>query len=434
MANSNQRHLGADPAGQRDRRYVWHTWSPVDSERSHPMFSHGEGYRLWDVHGREFIEASALNSTCGYAHPAVVRSLAEQAGRLQHVDLSLSTHELAGVLAERLASYLPGSLNRTLFVNSGSEGFDAALLMAVQFAEHAGRPRSRIVSFARGYQGATLLSRSLSSLPRNRHPLPAPVPTTLVDLPVPPRELRRPESLPVLLEAFARAIDADPAEPPAAVVVEPFLNVGGGVVLPDGFLTGLRQLCDRAGALLVVDEVFTAYGRCGRMFAVNREDVIPDIVVSSKGLAGGYAAIAAVTVTDRVHDSFSADPVLGGLRYGHTTSGHAVACAAALATLDVVEKEQLAERAERLGGTLLDRLAPLAGSGDVVDVRRLGLIVAIELTSEAAATAVVERAREAGLLVRRQTDAVLIVPPLVIDDDGVEQLLERLAVALPVRV
>ncbi|MEJ3744829.1 aspartate aminotransferase family protein [Actinomycetes bacterium KLBMP 9797] len=418
-------------ARQRDRRYVWHTWSPVNAARRHPMFSHGDGYRLWDVDGREYLEGSALNSTCGYAHPDVVRAIAEQASRLQHVDLSLSTHELAGVLAERLAAYLPDPLNRTLFVNSGSEGFDAALLMAVQHVRHAGRPRSRVVSFARGYQGATLLSRSLSSLPRNRHPLAPPLPVTLVDLPVPPRELRRPESLPVLLDAFARALDADPAEPPAAVVVEPFLNVGGGVVLPDGFLTGLRRLCDQAGALLILDEVFTAYGRCGRMYAVNREEVVPDIVVSSKGLAGGYAAIAAVTVTDRIHDGFASDPVIGGLRYGHTTSGHAVACAAALATLDVVEKEQLAERAERLGAVLVDRLAPLAGSGDVVDVRGLGLVVALQTTSEAAATAVVERARKAGLLLRRQSDAVLIVPPLVIDDEGVDQLLTRLAVALP---
>ncbi|TDC82872.1 aspartate aminotransferase family protein [Micromonospora sp. KC606] len=308
------------------------------------------------------IEGSALNSTCGYAHPAVVRSLAEQASRLQHVDLSLSTHELAGVLAERLAAYLPGPLNRTLLVNSGSEGFDAAVLMAVQVAGHAGHPRSRIVSSARGYQGATLLSRSLSSLPRNRHPLPAPLPVTLVELPVPPRQLRRPESLPLLLEAFSRAIDADPADPPAAVVVEPFLNVGGGVVLPDGFLPGLRRLCDEAGALLVVDEVFTAYGRCGRMFAVNREDVIPDIVVTSKGLAGGYAAIPAVTVTDRVYDSFSADPVIGGLRYGHTTSGHAVACAA-----------DLLPSAVRVAYPAGRRLAPGAGAvGTCVDLAAHG--------------------------------------------------------------
>lgn len=416
-------------ARDRDRRHVWHTWSPVDADRAGPMFSHGHGYRITDVDGREFIDASALNSTCGYAHPDVVRELAEQAGRLQHVDLSTSSHELAGALAERLAAHLPGPLNRTLFVNSGSEGFDAAILMAVAHGEHVGRPRRRIVSFARGYQGATLLSRSLSSLPRSRHPLTDPLPVTQVELPLPAHELRQPGALPVLLDAFARALAADPAEPPAAVVVEPFLNVGGGVVLPPGFLPGLRRLCDEAGALLVVDEVFTAYGRCGDMYAVRREGVTPDIVVASKGLTGGYAALAAVTVTDAVHDGFIADPVIGGLRYGHTTSGHAVACAAALATLDVVEKEHLAERAEHFGGVMADALAPLAGTGEVIDVRRLGLIVVLEMSAPEAASAVITRARSGGLLLRQQGAAVLAVPPLIIDDEGVALVLERLLAA-----
>ncbi|GAA2905327.1 aspartate aminotransferase family protein [Actinoplanes cyaneus] len=416
-------------ARERDRRHVWHTWSPVGADRAGPMYSHGQGYRITDVDGREFIDASALNSTCGYAHPDVVRQLTEQAARLQHVDLSISSHELAGALAERLASYLPGPLNRTLFVNSGSEGFDAAILMAVAHGEHTGDPRRRIVSFARGYQGATVLSRSLSSLPRSRHPLRAPLPVTQVELPLPAHELRRPEALPVLLEAFAGALAADPDEPVAAVVVEPFLNVGGGVVLPPGFLPGLRRLCDDAGALLVVDEVFTAYGRCGDMYAVRRAGVTPDIVVASKGLTGGYSALAAVTATDAVHDGFAADPVIGGLRYGHTTSGHAVACAAALATLDVVEKEHLAERAEHLGAVMVEALAPLTGTGEVIDVRRLGLIVVLEMSTPEAATAVVDRARHGGLLLRRQGSAVLAVPPLIIDDEGVALVLQGLLAA-----
>ena len=427
---SGLRNGGSGPARERDRRYVWHTWSPLAADRSTAMFSHGRGYRIWDVHGREFIDASALNSTCGYGHPDVVRAVADQAGRLHHVDLSTSSHELAGSLAERLASYLPGPLNRTLFVNSGSEGFDAAILIALAHAGHLGRPRSRVVSFALGYQGATLLSRTLSGLPRSRHTLARPTPVTRVDLPLPPRQLRRPESLTALLNAFADAIDADPTEPPAAVVVEPFLNVGGGVVLPPGFLAGLRTLCDRSGALLIVDEVFTAYGRCGDMFAVRRDGVTPDIVVSSKGLAGGYAPIAAVTVTDTVYEHFAADPVIGGLRYGHTTSGHAVACAAALATLDVVEKHHLTERAERLGEVMASRLAAVAGTGEVVDVRRFGLIVVLETSAPEAASAVLARARARGLLLRQQGTAVLVVPPLIIDDEGVERLLEALLAAI----
>lgn len=414
----------------RDRRHVWHTWTPLSADRSALTLSHGFGHHVWDIDGRAYLDASALNSTCGYAHPDVLRAITRQASRLHHFDLSVAGHEPAGLLAERLAGHLPPGMDKTLFVNSGSEGFDAAVLMAVSYWAHLGRPRSRVVTFARSYHGATLLSRSLSTLPRNRHLLGSPLPVTRVELPREARLLRQEEALPELLAAFAQAIGDDPDDLPAAVVVEPFLNVGGAVVLPPGFLRELRALCDATGTLLVLDEVFTAYGRCGAMFATLREDVTPDILVSSKGLSGGYVPIAAVTVRRDVHDTFDRDPVIGGLRYGHTTSGHAVACAAALATLDVLEKGCLPERAERLGSGLLGRLAPLADAPGVVDVRGLGLILVVETTSPGLATRVLDRARERGLLLRQVGAAVMAVPPLVIDDEGAAAVAEGLTQAV----
>lgn len=425
----------ADPAAltvdteavrERDRRHVWHTWTPLAADRSALTVSHGSGHHVWDIDGRAYVDASALNSTCGYAHPDVLRAITDQASRLHHFDLSVAGHQPAGLLAERLAGHLPADMTKTLFVNSGSEGFDAAVMMAVSYWAHLGRPRSRVVTFARSYHGATLLSRSLSTLPRNRHLLDAPLPVTRVELPLEPRELRHEEALPDLLTAFEQAIGDDPDDLPAAIVVEPFLNVGGAVVLPPGFLRELRALCDATGTLLVLDEVFTAYGRCGAMFATLREGVTPDILVSSKGLSGGYVPIAAVTVRQHVHDTFDRDPVIGGLRYGHTTSGHAVACAAALATLDVLEKQRLPQRAERLGADLLHRLAPLADAPVVVDVRGLGLIVVVETTSPELATQVLARAREGGLLLRQVGAAVMAVPPLVIDDEGATAVVDGL--------
>ncbi|MFI5571330.1 aspartate aminotransferase family protein [Streptomyces sp. NPDC051740] len=414
----------------RDRRHVWHTWTPLAADRSALTLSHGSGHHVWDIDGRVYLDASALNSTCGYAHPDVLRAIVEQASRLHHFDLSVAGHEPAGLLAERLAGQLPPGMDKTLFVNSGSEGFDAAVMMAVSYWTHLGRPRSRVVTFARSYHGATLLSRSLSTLPRNRHLLDSPLPVTRVELPIEPRLSRQEEALPALLAAFERAIGDDPDDLPAAVVVEPFLNVGGGVVLPPGFLRELRALCDVTGTLLVLDEVFTAYGRCGAMFAARREDVTPDILVSSKGLSGGYVPIAAVTVRQRVHDTFDRDPVIGGLRYGHTTSGHAVACAAALATLDVLEKQGLPERAERIGTDLLGRLTPLTDAEEVVDVRGLGLILIVETTSPDLASRVLTRARERGLLLRQVGAAVMAVPPLVIDDEGAAAVAQGLTEAV----
>ncbi|MFD4790025.1 aspartate aminotransferase family protein [Streptomyces sp. NPDC058459] len=406
---------------------MWHTWSPVDADRTELTLWRGEGYRVQDIEGREYIDASALNSTCGYAHPDVIEAITTQLGRLHHVDVSLGSHEPVGLLAERLASYLPQDMAHTLFVNSGSEGFEAALMIAASYWEHIGRPRQRVVAFSAGYQGSTLVSRGLSTLPRVAHPLASPVPLSLVDLPGTPRQVRQPETTPVLLDAFARALEGDGSDPAMAVVVEPFLNVGGGVLLPPGFLRGLRELCDRHGVLLILDEVFTGYARTGRMFAYQWEQAEPDILVTSKGLSGGYVPIASVSVRDRIYESFVHEPVIGGLRYGHTTSGHPVASAAALATLDVIEREGLVKRAQVFGERLLERLGPLAGSGEVLDVRGLGLITVLETSSTEAATGIVARAREKGLILRRQGahgQSVLIVPPLIVDEEGLTAIMD----------
>ncbi|WP_210581265.1 aspartate aminotransferase family protein [Streptomyces sp. GESEQ-4] len=419
----------------RDRSHLWHTWTPLTVDRSELMLHHGAGYRVWDADGKEYIDgtSSALSAVCGYAHPEVTAAIARQLGRLHHFDLSRGSNEPAGLLAERLASYLPPDLSRTLFVNSGSEGFDAAMLIATSYWSHLGMSRSRMVTFALGYHGSTLLSRGLSALPRVAHPFRAPLPVTRVELPVAPREARAPAALPLLLDAFDRAIGDDPADLPAAVVVEPFLNVGGGIVLPPGFLSGLRERCDAAGILLVLDEVFTAYGRSGRMFACQREDVEPDILITSKGLTSGYVPLAAVTVQQRIYESFGRDPVIGGIRYGHTNSGHAVGCAAALATLDVLERDNLVAHADYFGDRLRTRLAPLANTEEVADVRGLGLAVIVEMTSAEKAQQVLDRAQERGLLLRRQGPqghCVLIAPPLTIDIEGVDLIVARLEQAL----
>ncbi len=421
--------MEASQVRARDRRYVWHPWSPLSTDRSSLTLTHGIGYRVWDIDGKEYIDGSSLNSTCGYAHPGVAAAAQRQLLALHGLDLSVASHPAVGALAQRLASHLPEALAKHVFVNSGSEGIEAAVLIAASYWEHMGERRPGIVAFARGYHGSTVLSRSLTALPRVGHPFQAPFPVTHVEFPVAPRELRRPEALAPLLQRFRDAIGS-PSGPPMAVVVEPFINVGGGVVLPTGFLRGLRELCDDSGTLLVVDEVFTGYGRCGRMFACQREDVEPDILVSSKGLASGYLPIAAVAVERRIHDSFELDRFIGGLRYGHTTSGHAVACAAALATLDLIEKEQLPARADHFGSLLLERFAALAGRGQLRDVRGLGLIIVLELAAMEAATRVVARARESGLLLRQHGEVIMLVPPLSIDAEGISAIAARLELAL----
>ncbi|EHR52436.1 adenosylmethionine-8-amino-7-oxononanoate aminotransferase [Saccharomonospora marina XMU15] len=416
----------AGHARTRDRQHVWHPWSPLSADRSELLLSHGAGSVVWDVDGKDYLDASSLNTTCGYARPEVEAAITAQVRQLHQFDLSLGSHEPAGLLAERLAAHLPPDMAKTLFVNSGSEGMEAAALITADYWSNVGKPRHRFVSFARGYHGSTLLTRSLSGLPRVDHGFGAVLDVIKIDLPLSPIRMAGPEALDPLVVAFERAFGDDEDDWPAAVVVEPVLNVGGGVVLPEGFLRELRRLCDRTGTLLVLDEVFTAYGRTGRMYAFQHEDATPDILVGSKALAGGYLPIGAVSVHRRIHDSFRDEPNIGGVRYGHTTSGHPVSCAAALATLDVVEKENLVARAGSLGKDLLDRLGPLAGRHEVVDVRGRGLIVVVELSTWDAAARLVERAKENGLLLRQPGEAVIVSPPLTASDDEIAAMADRL--------
>lgn len=418
-------------ARQRDHRYVWHPWSPVkDTAGDSPILVSGEGYRVRDAAGREYLDAmaSAMNSSCGYAHPALIAAAERQLSLLPHFDLSVGTHLPVGQVAERISGLLPEGLGRTLFVNSGSEATEAAVRIAHGYWRNLGRPRDRIVTFAAGYHGTTLVAQHLSGLPTNVTHTVDPFPVTRVELPVPARELRAPESLPPLVEAFERAV-LD-GTPPAAVFVEAFLNVGGGVVLPPGFLRALRELCDRTGTLLVLDEVFCGFGRTGRMFGFDHEGITPDLVTMSKGLSGGYVPFAALSTTEAVYRSFAADPLIGGLRYGHTTGGHAVACAVALAVLDVLEEQKLVPAAAARGAELLAGLLPLAEHPEVADVRGLGLVATVEFHRPEFAAGLVTRARERGTLLRRQGCSVMAMPPLVIDGAGVAELVSATGKAL----
>ncbi|MFE0104620.1 aspartate aminotransferase family protein [Streptomyces sp. NPDC059009] len=437
MSPTNTQHSGVaatvddGQVRERDRRFVWHPWSPVgESGADRPILVSGDGYRVRDTTGREYLDAvaSAMNSSCGYAHPALIAAAERQLSLLPNFDLSAGSHVPAGQIAERLAALLPDGLDRTLLLNSGSEATEAAVRIAHDHWRNVGRPRSRIVTFAAGYHGSTLVAQHLSGLPTNAIYGAEPFPVTRVDLPVAAGEVRAPRSLPLLLEAFERAVLDGP--PPAAVFVESLLNVGGGVVLPEGFLRGLRELCDRSGALLVLDEVFCGFGRTGRMFGFEHDGVTPDLVTMSKGLSGGYVPLAALSTTEAVYQSFVADPLLGGLRYGHTTGGHAVACAVAVAVLDVIEEQQLVAASASLGRELLAGLLPLLDHPEVSDVRGLGLVATVECHRSEFAAELVAAARRRGVLLRAQGRSAMAIPPLVIDQGGIVELALTIGQAL----
>jgi adenosylmethionine-8-amino-7-oxononanoate aminotransferase/4-aminobutyrate--pyruvate transaminase len=418
---------GTAPVARRGDDHLWYPWSPVGRQEDRIRFERGDGCWVRDDTGKSYLDAvaSALNSVCGYGNEALVAAATEQLRKLPHYDLSVSSHGPAEQLAARVAALLPDDLDKVFFVNSGSETAEVALRIVMDYWRNTGKPRGHVVTFARGYHGSTALAQYLSALAVTDTGFVPLFPINRVEWPS-GRSDENAGDAAALLKRFEAVVDTNTA----AVVVEPLLNVGGGVVLPEGFLSGLRELCDRTGALLVLDEVFTGFGRTGRMFGFEHEGVTPDVVMMSKGISSGFVPLGAVAARRRVHDSFAADPFFGGLRYGHTTSGHAVACAVGLRTLELIEEHDLVANADTMGALLRDLVKPLSTKAPVVDVRGLGLVVAVELESAELAQRLTSLARREGLLLRCQQNAVMAIPPLIIGRTEVEEISQRWSYAV----
>ncbi|MGW3185004.1 aminotransferase family protein [Kitasatospora sp. NPDC001119] len=418
------------PVRRADTGHLWHPWSPIRVATPRLVLTSGEGCRVTDDTGRSYLDlrAGTLNAIVGYGEQRVVDAIARQARQLMTWDLAEVTTEPAALLAERIAAFCPPGLSRTLFCNSGSEGIEAALKIARMCHWITGdKERSVVASWADGYHGATTAGIAATGAEFRRDGA-GPLPDGFLHLATPRcanctagaggHECRIPGS--AEWEAQLAAVGAHRV---AAVLVEPVLSVGGVVVPPDGALAALRALCDRHGILLIVDEVATGIGRTGYMLGFQHDLAAgtgPDIVVTSKGLTGGYVPLAAVTVRQGLYEAFADDPYLGGLRHGHTTGGHATACAAALAVLDIVEGEDLPARARSVGSTVLEYLSKdLSGCSPVRQVRGRGLLIGVETVSVEVAQDVATLAQQAGVLVRSFGPVLTIAPPLVITEDDV---------------
>jgi len=408
---------------------LWRPWSSATQAADPLQIVEGRGTRVRDGEGNWYLDgiSGVLNTSCGHAHPRLVEAATRQLSQLSHYDLMVASHPPAETLAARLAALLPGELNEMVLLNSGSEAIEAALRIALTYWRNIGENRDRVITFANGYHGSTSLAQQLSGLPFMVSDWETPFPIEPIPFPVPPGELRTPEACDALVARFAEALDN--GTPAAAVLVEPLLSVAGMIVLPTGFLSRLRELCDRHGTLLVVDEVFCGFGRTGRMFGFEHEQVVPDIVTMSKALSGGCVPMAVTAATSTLRESFKHEPVTQGFRYGHTTGGHAVASAVANAVLDVITDEDLVANAATQGAALLEGLSRFRTHPGVVDVRGLGLATAIETDALETSGAIVRAARRHGLMIKQQRDIVLVVPPLTITSDETAELVKMIDAA-----
>jgi predicted acetylornithine/succinylornithine family transaminase len=369
--------------------------------KRHPVaLVSGRGSRVVDVEGREFIDLMAgwAVTSIGHCHPALVEAIRDQAGRLMqttNIFYTLPQAELVG----RLAALGPGSLTRSFLVNSGTEATEGALKLA-----HRATGRAKFVSTEGSFHGRTLGALSVIGQAKHRAPytalLPRPTLVPFGDLP-----------------AARAAVDAQTA----AFVVEPIQGEGGVRIPPEGYLRGLRGVCDAAGALLVADEIQTGIGRTGTMLAVEHEGVTPDVVTLGKGLGGGFP-VAAFLTTDAVARTVG----LGD--HGTTFGGNPLACAAANAVLRVVEEEKLVRRAAELGSRLLARLEAFAAAHPerVEAARGRGLLAGLVLRDRELAAAIPGRALERGVIVNVTAERVVrLFPALNIPEDDLWEGLTR---------
>ena len=444
MSDVNRPALSHERIRQLDHAHLWHPFTPMQAwfEEDPVVIVHGDGNELIGDDGRRYLDgvSSLWCNVHGHNHPELNAAITAQLGRVAHTTLLGLTHVPAVQLAERLVGLAPPGLTRVFYSDSGATAEEAALKMALQYWHLSGQPgKTRFASLVQAYHGDTLGAVGVG-YSETFHRFFKPV---LADaLRLTPPHVRRWRDRLSHDEALDRAIGeardaiAREADVLAAVVVEPLMQGAAGMwPHPPDYLRALRESTTEAGVLLVCDEVATGFGRTGTMFACEQAGVAPDLLCVAKGITGGYLPLAATLATERVHDAFLGPPAAGRTFYhGHTYTGNPLGCAAALASLDIFERERTLDRlgpkTHRLEQLLARHVALLP---HVADVRQRGVMVGIELAADATArrpypaadrmgARVVLEARRRGVIVRPLGDVVVLMPPLSITADEIERL------------
>ena len=397
-----------------------HIWLPYTQMQDAPLpapIARTEGCRLIMADGRELIDgvASWWTAAHGYNHPHIRQAVTKQLETLPHVMLGGLAHEQAYTLAARLAKMAPGDLSRVFFSESGSVSVEIAMKMAAQYWINKGSEgRSRFVSFTGGYHGDTFATMSVCDPEEGMHSLFSGLLAEQIITDLPTDAAKR--------DAF-EALLTSRTEEIAAVVMEPLVQGAGGMILhsPET-LRFIRDACDRSGVLLILDEIFTGFGRTGTLFACEQADIVPDIMTLSKALTGGTLPLAATLARSHVFDAFLSDDPERALLHGPTYMGSAMGCAAANAALDLFEQDPPAPRVTRIADQLLDQLEPARTLAGVRDVRVKGAIGVIELEPHSDHDWMKAEFISRGVWIRPFNNIVYTTPPLVISADELSQI------------
>ncbi|GBR50171.1 adenosylmethionine-8-amino-7-oxononanoate aminotransferase [Neokomagataea thailandica NBRC 106555] len=397
-----------------------HLWLPYSQMQTTPWPATAirtSGSTIFLDNGQELVDgiASWWTACHGYNHPHLRAALMAQCEVMPHVMFGGMVHEPAKRLASRLASLLPGDLERVFFTDSGSVAMEVAVKMAIQFQLNNKRSaRTKVLSFRGGYHGDTLGMMSICDPEEGMHNLfSGALPQQIIaDLPV---DTASTEALERVLQEREHEI--------AAIVTEPLVQGAGGMLFhAPSVLKTLRTLCDRFNILLILDEVFTGFGRTGTMFACEQAQIVPDIVALSKALTGGTMALAATVARQTVFSAFLSDDPGKALMHGPTFMANPLACAVANASLDVFEQEPRLEQVSRIEAQLKNELAPCASLPNVRDVRVLGAIGVVELENMPNPEHLKQAFLKLGVWIRPFRNIVYLTPAFTVTPRELSQL------------
>jgi adenosylmethionine-8-amino-7-oxononanoate aminotransferase len=423
---------------ERDRAVVWHPYTQMLTRPDPIPIVRGEGVYLYTEDGRRLLDGTSSwwVNIHGHSHPKLNDALAAQARRLEHVVFANCTHQPAVELAERLVDVVPRGLTRVFYSDNGSTAVEVAMKLALQYWAMRGEPRRRtFITLHHAYHGDTVGAMSASEdsiftrpfasmlfdVQRAHSPYCYRCPLGLDRATCNIECVRQgPDALEALLAQHQDTI--------AGVLVEPMLQGAGGMIIwPKEFLSNARALCDRFGTLLIADEVFTGFGRTGPMFACEHASVSPDIICLSKGITGGYMPLGATVATEAIYDAFLSEDRTRTFFHGHSFTANPLACAVAIASLNIFRDEHALDRVAALNRWLTAGLEPLGALSVVGDVRILGGVGVLELVSDKATKSgggylddvgprLTKAFLDRGLLLRPLGNVLYFMPPYVITE------------------
>ncbi|MBF0673633.1 adenosylmethionine--8-amino-7-oxononanoate transaminase [Pseudomonas sp.] len=430
---------------QRDLQVLWHPCTQMKDHEQLPLIPirRGEGVWLEDFDGKRYLDAvsSWWVNVFGHANPHINARIKAQVDQLEHVMLAGFSHQPVIELSERLVAITPPGLDRVFFADNGSSSIEVALKMSFHYWRNCGRSeKQRFVTLTNSYHGETMAAMSVGDVALFTDTY-KPLLLDTFKVPSPDCYHRAPgvswEEYSRLMFAHMEQTLAEHHGQVAAVIVEPLIQGAGGMrMYHPVYLTLLREACDRYGVHLIVDEIAVGFGRTGTMFACEQAGITPDFMVLSKALTGGYLPMAALLTTDTVYQAFYDDySTLRAFLHSHTYTGNPLACAAALATLDIFEQDNVIEANQALSARMGQACAHLADHSQVSEVRQTGMALAIEMVKDKASKtpyawqerrglAVYQHALQRGALLRPLGNVVYLLPPYVITPEEIDFLAE----------